>query len=87
MFLHTSAMIVPFYVSCSSTGNKIYMRFNVMNFSESKFVVRPNETTEEGAIGGEKDPSTSQEGGKQYLIMYVENESYILPIQYHCKVV
>ncbi len=41
------------------------MRFNVMNFSEFKFVVRPNETTEEGAIGGEKDPSTSQEGGEQ----------------------
>ncbi len=29
--------------------------------------MRPNETTEEGAIGGEKDPTTSQEGGKQFF--------------------
>ncbi|XP_078375115.1 sterile alpha motif domain-containing protein 9-like [Oculina patagonica] len=29
--------------------------------------VRPNETTEEGAIGGEKDPSTSQEGTMQSM--------------------
>lgn len=58
------------HVFCSSTGNKINQRFNVLNFSSPCFVVRPKETTEEGAIGGEKDPSTSQEEGKKYVIMY-----------------
>lgn len=46
-------------------------RFNVINFSAPCFVVHPKETTEEGAIGGGNDPSTSQEEGKKYVIMYM----------------
>lgn len=49
------------------TGNEINQRFIVIRayrILTPFFVVRPGETTVEGAIAGEKDPSTSQEEGK-----------------------
>ena len=58
-----------------STGNKINQCFNVTRAFKifiSLFAVRPKETTEEGAVGGEKDPSTSQLEGtcKKCVIIY-----------------
>jgi len=40
-----------------------------IKFSSPCFVVRPKEATEEGAVGGEKEPTTSQEEGKKCVIM------------------
>lgn len=46
------------------------MSRDLVKFSCPRFAVRPNQTTEEGAVGGEKDPSTSQEESKKCMIMY-----------------
>jgi len=58
-----------------STGNKINQFFNVKHVRAfrifiSLFAVRPKESTEEGVVGGEKDPSTSQLEGKKCAIIY-----------------
>lgn len=45
-----------------------YKAVNI-KFSSPCFVVRPKKATEEGAVGGEKEPSTSQEEGKKCVIM------------------
>ena len=59
---------------CCSTENKVNQRFNVLRpykISCPCFVVRPIQTTEEGAIGGEKNPaSASQEESKKCVIIY-----------------
>lgn len=50
--------------------NQCFNVIRAFKLSILLFIVRPKETTEEGAVGGEKDPSTSQLEGKKCVIMY-----------------
>ena len=60
------------HVFCCPTEIKVNQCFSVLRAYKiftPCFVVPPKETSEEGAIGGEKDPSMSQEEGKKFVIV------------------